>query len=174
MNILFFVYVGDELIYIGLLGYMGVFLYQAILQVDLDVFCYNLEVYCLVLKLGIVVVVMVKVNVYGVGLIEIGRVLEWVGVDYFVVVYVDEGFQLCRVGVVCLIMVLNMELVVFEYFVQGQLELVVYYFLLFKVLVGLLEEYQADMLVYLEFNIGMNCLGFEIEEVVAVGDFIFR
>ena len=173
-NTLFLVHAGDEPTHTGLLGYMGAPLHQATLQVDLDALRHNLEVHRSALKPGTAVAVMVKANAYGAGLIETGRALERAGADYLAVAYADEGLQLRRAGVACPIMVLNTELAAFEHFVQGQLEPVVYHFPLLKALAGLLEEHQADMPVHLEFNTGMNRLGFETEEAPAVGDFISR
>ncbi|MCI4648747.1 alanine racemase [Phaeodactylibacter sp.] len=173
-NTLFLVHAGDEPTCTDLLGYMGAPLHQATLQVDLDALHHNLEVHRSVLTPGTSVAVMVKANAYGAGLIETGRALERAGVDYLAVAYADEGLQLRRAGVECPIMVLKTELAAFEHFVQGRLEPVVYHFPLLKALAGLLEEHQVDMPVHLEFNTGMNRLGFEPEEARPVGEFIGR
>jgi len=173
-NTLFLVFAGSEPVYSDLLGYLGAPLHQATLLVDLDALCHNLEVHRSALKPGIAVAVMVKANAYGSGLIETGRALERAGVDYLAVAYADEGLQLRRAGVECPIMVLNTELAAFGHLVQGRLEPVVYQYSLLSALAARLDEYQVDMSVHLEFNTGMNRLGFEPEEAQAVGDFISR
>jgi len=171
-NTLFLVFVGNEPAIGDLLGYMGAPLHQATLQVDLNALFHNLEAHRSALQPGTAVAVMVKANAYGAGLIETGRALERAGVDYLAVAYADEGLQLRRAGVECPIMVLNTEIAAFEHFIQGQLEPVVYHFQLLRKLAAMLEEHQVDMPVHLEFNTGMNRLGFEPEEAQAVGDFI--
>ncbi len=82
--------------------------------------------------------------------------------------------QLRRAGVECPVMVLNTEIAAFEHFVQGRLEPVVYHFPLLRELAGLLDKHQVDMPVHLEFNTGMNRLGFEPQEAQALGRFISK
>ncbi|MEQ8704284.1 MAG: alanine racemase [Phaeodactylibacter sp.] len=171
-NTLFLVCASEEEIYTELLGYMGAPMHQATLRVDLDALRHNLDVHRASLKAGTAVAVMVKANAYGTGLIETGRALERAGVAYLTVAYADEGVQLRQAGIQCPIMVLNTEEAAFEYFVRWELEPVVYHFPLLKKLARYLERHAVTRSVHLEFNTGMNRLGFEPAEAEDLGAYL--
>lgn len=171
-NTLFLVFTTAERTYTEILGYMGAALHQAELRVNLDAIRHNLKVHRSVLRAGSSVAVMVKANAYGTGLVETSRALERAGVEYLAVAYADEGVQLRRAGIQCPVMVLNTETNAFEHFLQGQLEPVVYSFEVLEKLAGFLKDEKSSLVVHLEFNTGMNRLGFEPEEALRVGKYL--
>lgn len=171
-NTVFLVYAGKESRYTELLGYMGAPLHRTELLVNLDALRHNLAVHRSALKSGTSVAVMVKANAYGAGLVETARALESAGVEYLAVAYADEGVQLRQAGVRCPVMVLNTEPGAFEHFLQWQLEPVVYSFSLLEKLAVFLHRHGAVLPVHLEFNTGMNRLGFEPEEAGQVGRYL--
>ena len=171
-NTLFLVYAGSERTYTALLGYLGAPLHQAELRVNLDALRHNVDVHRSALSPGTSVAVMVKANAYGAGLVETARALERAGVEYLAVAYADEGLLLRQAGVRCPVMVLNTEPIAFGHFLQWQLEPVVYSFTVLEALADFLHHHHASMQVHLEFNTGMNRLGFEPAEAGRVGQYL--
>ena len=169
---LILIYARDEATYAELYSYLGAPLHQGQLKVDLGALRHNIEVHRSVLEPSTGVAVMVKANAYGAGLVGVGRALEQAGVTYLTVAYADEGVALRKAGVQCPIMVLNTEINALEHFVSFQLEPVIYQFDLLIQLTEGLERHDGALSVHLEFNTGMNRLGFEPDEAGKIGHYL--
>lgn len=146
-----------------LMGQMGGPVHPAKLRVDLDHLRHNLEQHRAALKPGTQMAVMVKANAYGAGLIETARALAAEEVDYLTVAYVGEGVRLRQAGIKCPVMVLNPDISGITALVQHDLEPVVGHFQLLNALNAMGEGRGTALPVHLEFNTGMNRLGFEPE-----------
>ncbi len=156
-------YVADPEVRSRLMAQMGGPVHPAKLRVDLDHLRHNLEQHRAALKPGTQMAVMVKANAYGAGLIETARALEAEAVDYLTVAYVEEGVRLRRAGIKCPVMVLNPNSSGITALIEHNLEPVVGHFQLLNALNAIGERSGATLPVHLEFNTGMNRLGFEPE-----------
>ena len=84
-------------------------IHQTTLEVRLNAFVNNLNVYRNILNPDTKIMVMVKAAAYGHGANEIAKLLEFHRVDYLGVAYADEGIALRKAGIKLPIMVLNPE-----------------------------------------------------------------
>ena len=100
--------------------------HQTVLEINLSALRHNLQFYIQQLATTTKVMVMVKAAAYGVGSVEIGRLLAAHAVHYLAVAYTDEGLALRKAGIQLPILVLNPEEASLEALVQHQLEPEIY------------------------------------------------
>jgi len=100
--------------------------HQTVLEVNLSALQHNLQFYTQQLDPTTKVMVMVKAAAYGIGSVEIGRLLAARSVHYLAVAYTDEGVALRKAGIQLPILVLNPEEASLEAMVQHQLEPEIY------------------------------------------------
>ena len=103
----------------------------------------------------------VKACGYGSSSIEVSKLLESLGIDYFAVAYVNEGVELRKAGIKSPILVLHPQISNFKKAIEFNLEPSLYSNRVLKGFVDLstqqgLENYP----VHVKFNTGLNRLGF--------------
>ena len=103
----------------------------------------------------------VKACGYGSSSIEVSKLLENLGIDYFAVAYVNEGVELRKAGIKSPILVLHPQISNFKKAIEFNLEPSLYSNRVLKAFVDLsaqqgLENYP----VHVKFNTGLNRLGF--------------
>lgn len=114
---------------------------EIVLEIDFDVLVYNY--YFLKFKINFVIRMMVVVKVFGYGsdVVEVVKELVNLGVDYFVVVYVNEGEVLWNNGVIIFILVLYFLFGNFDVILKRCLEFNIYFFKILKEFIVFVEEY---------------------------------
>ena len=137
--------------------------HQTVLEVNLNAFINNLNVYKSMLKPETKIMVMVKASAYGSGSDEIAKLLEYQGVDYLAVAYTDEGVALRQAGVQLPIMVLNPEVSSFDAMIRHRLEPEIYNFSVLHNFITTLQSYAVELPypIHIKLDTGMHRLGFE-------------
>jgi UDP-N-acetylmuramoyl-tripeptide--D-alanyl-D-alanine ligase len=100
--------------------------HRTVLEVNLNALIENLNVYASLLKPQTKMMVMVKAAAYGIGAIEVARLLAFHQVDYLGVAYTDEGVTLRKAGIQLPIMVLNPDQAAFDNLLRYDLEPEIY------------------------------------------------
>jgi alanine racemase len=143
------------------------------LEINLDAIIHNLKEYRKLLKPDVKVMAMVKAFAYGSGGAEIAGVLQYHGIDYLGVAYVDEGVDLRRAGIQLPIMVMNPDESSFDILIEHNLEPEIFSFdLLRKFDEYLKREAMQQYPIHLEIETGMNRLGFAIDEIHEVATYL--
>lgn len=106
----------------------------------------------------------VKACGYGSSSIEVSKLLESLGIDYFAVAYISEGIELRKAGIKSPILVLHPQISNLKKAIEFNLEPSLYSNRVLKAFVDLsaqqgLENYP----VHVKFNTGLNRLGFDHE-----------
>jgi len=145
--------------------------HQTVLEVNLSALQQNLYFYTQQLAPTTKVMVMVKAAAYGIGSVEIGRLLTARSVDYLAVAYTDEGVALRKAGIQLPILVLNPEEASLEALVKHQLEAEIYSIPQLKRLIELtnLATLPAGSFpVHLNLDTGMSRLGLQTVDFPAL------
>lgn len=138
-----------------------------LLEVNFEALRRNLNKYRSRLSSDCKLMVMVKANAYGCGLVEVAGLLEQERVDYLGVAYVDEAIVLRRRGISTPIMIMNPGEVDFSLFEEHQLEPEIFSL---RVLNEYLES-GSKAPVHLKLETGMNRLGFDepsLEDLISI------
>lgn len=144
-----------------------------VLEIDLNALAANLKAYQQVLNPGTKLMAMVKAFAYGSGSSEIANTLQFHKVDYLGVAYTDEGIELRKAGITIPIMVMNADDPSFDSLVQYNLEPVVYDLnFLHQLQSYLRNEGLTHFPVHIEIETGMNRLGFAVEEVPTLAEYL--
>jgi alanine racemase len=147
--------------------------HQTVLEINLNAIADNLKEYQRLLKPETKIMAMVKAFAYGSGGAEIAGILQYHKVDYLGVAYADEGVELRRAGITLPIMVMNPEESSFETIVESDLEPEIYSFELLQTFDSFLQrEGRQRYPVHIEIETGMNRLGFAINEMEKLGNFL--
>ena len=143
------------------------------LEINLDAITHNLKEYRKLLKPDVKVMAMVKAFAYGSGGAEIAGVLQYHGIDYLGVAYVDEGVDLRKAGIQLPIMVMNPDESSFDILIEHNLEPEIFSFeLLRKFDDHLKREGLQQYPIHLEIETGMNRLGFDVNEIDELGTYL--
>ena len=138
--------------------------HQTVLEINLSALQQNLQFYTQQLTPTTKVMVMVKAAAYGIGSVEIGRLLAARSVDYLAVAYTDEGVALRKAGIRLPILVLNPEEASLEALVQHQLEAEIYSLTQLNRLIELTDLAALpphSFPVHLNLDTGMSRLGLQ-------------
>ncbi len=147
--------------------------HQTVLEVNLTAMVHNLKQYQQQLLPTTKLMVMVKAFSYGSGSVEIARLLQFHKVDYLAVAYADEGVELRRAGISLPIMVMNPDASSFEALVEHYLEPEIYSFPICQSFHQYLQQQGIQQFpVHIKLNTGMNRLGFDIEEIPQLGEWL--
>lgn len=127
------------------------------IEVNLSTLLTNLNYFKKQLKPSTKLMVMVKAFAYGMGMVEISKLLEINKVDYLAVAYTDEGVELRKSGILLPIMVMNPTSEDLQNLVDFNLEPQ-----LFKIsqLTSLLAK-SPELPIHLKLDTGMHRLGFD-------------
>lgn len=145
--------------------------HNTVLEIDLNAFVLNLNVYNNFLNPKTKLIAMVKASAYGSGSVEVAKLLEFQKVDYLAVAYADEGVELRKAGIQLPILVLNPEEAVFEVLEKQNLEAEIYSLELLEKFVHHFSTKKSKILIHLKLDTGMRRLGFEekdIENLIAI------
>ncbi len=136
--------------------------HQTVLEINLSALQHNLLFYRQQLAPTTKIMVMVKAAAYGIGSVEIGRLLAARSVDYLAVAYTDEGVDLRKAGIKLPVLVLNPEESSLETLVQHQLEPEIYSINQLNRLIeltNLADSRSGSFLIHLNLDTGMSRLG---------------
>lgn len=92
------------------------------LELSLPNCLHNFEHYKSLLRPDTKLLVLVKANAYGAGAVEMSRLLERAGADYFAVATTGEGVELRQAGIMLPILVLNPGIESFDEIIEYKLE----------------------------------------------------
>lgn len=137
-------------------------------EINLQSFVHNLNYFKEKLRPETRLMVMVKAFAYGSGNVEIAQLLEYQGVDYLAVAYVDEGIVLRENGIKLPLMVMNVNSSAFDKMVLYDLEPEIYSPELLDEALRFTEETGHALNIHLKIDTGMRRLGFEPSEMVAL------
>lgn len=136
--------------------------HETILEVDLSAMRANLDYYRAFLRPETKMVCMIKASGYGVGSVEIARMLQDAGVDYLAVAVADEGVELRRAGITAGIIIMNPEMTSFRTLFRYNLEPEMYSFRLMDALIKEAErEGVTGFPVHVKLDTGMHRMGFD-------------
>ena len=124
------------------------------LRVDLDALRHNFLALRAAAGSGHPVICMVKASAYGSGALPVARALVDLGADYLAVAYPDEGKALRDGGITTPIIVLNVDIHLYDYCARHGLEPVIHDG------PGLRTAAARDLPLHLELDTGMGRLGF--------------
>lgn len=133
-----------------------------VLEVDLDALLHNLSQYRNLLKKETKLMVMVKANAYGGGLLEVANFLQGQGVDQLGVAYLDEALELRKNGITIPIMVMNPHTDHFAQIERNNLEAAIFSTSHLK---RLLNDTDKHPSIHVKIDSGMHRLGFSLEQL---------
>ena len=148
--------------------------HETVLEVNLSALLNNLNYFRAKLPKNEKIMAMVKAYAYGSGSVEVAKILQYYGVDYLAVAYVDEGIELRDSGINLPIMVMNPEIDSFDTLLRYRLEPEIYCF-------RMLEAYQRAVSVFelpenknhnfhIKLDTGMHRLGFMPQDISLLTD----
>lgn len=141
-----------------------------VLQIDCESIRDNLNTYRSLLKPGTQVMAMVKAYSYGLGLVQVSKLLQKEGVDCLGVAYLNEALELRREGVEMPIMVMNPERTDFKLYEENDLLGAIYSLPLLKRFI----ESKSQAGIHLKFETGMNRLGFSDNDLQELCDLLSK
>jgi Alr-MurF fusion protein len=145
--------------------------HQTVLEINLSDVVHNLQQYQQVLQPSTTIMAMVKAASYGSGTYEIANLLQFHKADYLGVAYADEGIELRKSGISLPIMIMNPEPNTFDALVQFNLEPDIYSFDMLQLFDDFLKKEGLQQFpVHIELETGMNRLGFNVEDMPALGE----
>ena len=146
-------------------------IHKTVLEINLSAIQNNLNVYRSLLPGSVKMMAMVKAYSYGSGSYEIANLLQFAGVDYLTVAYVDEGVALRKAGIAAPIMVMSPEAGAFDRMISWKLEpeiFSIYSLQQFTEIANTLNV--SHYPVHIKLDTGMHRLGFmqqELPELIA-------
>ncbi|MCH2233087.1 MAG: alanine racemase [Crocinitomicaceae bacterium] len=136
------------------------------LEIDLNIVRDNLGFFRKSIAHNVRVLAMVKAQAYGGGIIEVGRLLEREGIDYFGVAYANEAVELRTAGISKPIIVMSSEIHGFEDIVQYDLEPSVFSLRQLNDFIKfLIRKNIKSYPIHIKLDTGMNRLGFKQEDL---------
>lgn len=140
--------------------------HRTVLEINLTSIIHNLNYYKSLLPEKCRIMAVVKAFSYGTGSFEIANVLQYHGVDYLAVAYIDEGIQLRRTGIKMPILVMNPEAASFYQMIENKLEPEIYSLRILKLFLESVKRNSVKAYpIHIKLNTGMNRLGFIKEDI---------
>ncbi len=145
--------------------------HQTMLSINLSALVHNLNVFRKVIGPNVRTMAMVKAFSYGAGSYEIANLLQYSGVDYLSVAYIDEGIALRKAGITMPIMVMSPDASSFDRMMAWKLEPEIFNatsLARFTELAATLQVYEYP--IHIKLDTGMHRLGFmphELDELIA-------
>jgi alanine racemase len=141
--------------------------HETVLEVNLNLMLENFNYLRSLLHPNTKIMAMVKAFAYGSGTHEVASELEYAGVDYLAVAFVDEGIWLRESGIRIPILVLNPETSAYDAMIRSGLEPQIYGFRNLKEFLKVLDGYPdlRPYPVHIKINTGMNRLGFDLNGI---------
>jgi Alr-MurF fusion protein len=143
------------------------------LRIHMNAIVHNLNLFSKHVDHKTKIMIMLKAQAYGLGSVELAKLLENQRVDYFAVAYTDEAIELRNAGIQTAIMVMNPGTDTFDRLIDYNLEAEVYSLSFLKNLVRYLDTLapSAPLKIHLKIETGMHRLGIatnDIDEVLRV------
>ncbi|MFA6059563.1 MAG: bifunctional UDP-N-acetylmuramoyl-tripeptide:D-alanyl-D-alanine ligase/alanine racemase [Taibaiella sp.] len=136
------------------------------LEINLSAIQHNLNAYRSLLPQGIKTMAMVKAYSYGSGSYEIANLLQYAGIDYLTVAYVDEGVALRKAGITAPIMVMSPEAGAFDRMISWKLEPEIFSIDSLNKFTEIANTLNAtNYPVHIKLDTGMHRLGFMEHEI---------
>jgi alanine racemase len=135
------------------------------LEINMEHLLHNYKHYRAHTPSGTKLMVMLKASAYGTGAVEIGKLLEMEGAEYFAVAYADEGVELRKAGIQIPIMVMNTMSDQYELLSEYRLEPEIYSFSSLQSYITYCEASNLFGKIHLNIDVGMNRLGFQPEDL---------
>lgn len=132
------------------------------LQVDLNSLKHNLDQYRNRLSPETKIMVMVKADAYGIGIVEVSQFLQRHKIDYLGVAYLDEAVTLRKHGIDLPIMIMNPLIERFDQFEKYDLEPEIFDLDHLK---RFLRDTNQRQQIHLKVDTGMHRLGFRASEL---------
>ncbi|MFY7861213.1 MAG: alanine racemase, partial [Chitinophagales bacterium] len=137
------------------------------LRIHMNAIVHNLNLFSNHVEQKTKMMIMLKAQAYGLGSVELAKLLENQRVDYFAVAYTDEAIELRNAGIQTAIMVMNPGTDTFDRLIDYNLEAEVYSLSFLKNLVRYLDTLAPSkpLKIHLKIETGMHRLGIESDEV---------
>ena len=158
----------------GVVNHLQERIHGTTLEINLNALAHNYNFYKSKLQPQTKIMAMVKAFAYGGGSVEIANQLQQLKADYLAVAYTDEGVHLRNNGIHLPIMVLNPDPQGFNNLLKYQLEPVVYSLAFFELIGKFCQSHGAHLNIHLDLDTGMRRLGFEKEDMEALGGLIVK
>ena len=144
-------------------NYLGLKTHETVLEVSLPDLIANLNLYRTLIKPDTKIMVMVKAFSYGIGDIDIANALQYHGVNYLAVAYVDEAISLRNKNITMPVMVMNPDELGMISILKYDLQPEIYSFRVLNLLLQALEQNTQikQVSIHLKIDTGMHRLGFE-------------
>ena len=147
--------------------------HETVLEINLNHVESNFTFYKKLISKNTKILSMIKAAGYGVGLVEIGKKLEFCNVDYLGVAYVDEGVELRKNGITKPILVMNPSTGSFNALINHHLTPAIHDLSQLNSFTGKLIDLNVNAYpVHLKINSGMNRLGFSKAEIDSLITFL--
>lgn len=133
------------------------------LEVNLDYIYHNIKIFKKYLYTETKIMAMVKANSYGIGSIEVSKMLENINIDYLGVAYSNEGVLLRKKGINLPIIVLNPVENSCIDIINYNLEPGIYSLKILQFFIKKIKEikYIKKFFIHIKIDSGMHRLGFE-------------
>jgi alanine racemase len=141
------------------------------LEINLNAIKHNLNIYAKKLKPETKIMIMLKAFGYGLGSIELAKLLEYQKIDYFAVAYLDEGIAIRNLGIKTPIMVLNTNWSAIDKLIEYDLEPEVYSIESFeacKSYISSNKDSKNNLKIHLKIETGMHRLGLNLDEALLI------
>jgi len=136
------------------------------LEINLSALISNFSFYKSLLNKETKIMAMVKAMGYGSGSYEIASVLQYQGVDYLGVAFVDEGIHLRKNGITLPIMVMNPEIDAYNEMIKYDLEPEIYNFRSLEKFYEIIRKNQITSYpIHIKLDTGMHRLGFMKDDI---------
>jgi alanine racemase len=143
--------------------------HSTFVEINLPALKHNISIWKSRIPKSCQLLAMVKAQSYGAELTKISAFLKQQGISYLGVAYVDEGVELRKSGVDLPILVMNSDTSTWQDCIQYNLEPSVYSFEQMEALVTeLIHEGIDQFPIHLKFDTGMHRLGFQVDDVAKV------
>ena len=148
-------------------NYLGLKTHETVLEVSLPDLISNLNLYKTLIKPNTKIMAMVKAFSYGIGDIDIANALQYHGVNYLAVAYVDEAISLRNKNITMPIMVMNPDELGMVPILKYNLQPEIYNFRVLNLLLQALEQHAQvkPVSIHLKIDTGMHRLGFEKKDL---------
>lgn len=148
-------------------------LHNTVLEINLANLEHNLNYFRNLLPPSVKMMAMVKAYSYGSGSHEIANFLQYAGVEYLTVAYIDEGIDLRNTGITLPILVMNPEIDSFDRMIAWNLEPEIYNFRSLQAFIhSLIEAQIPEYPIHLKLDTGMHRLGFEQSDMNVLIDLL--
>ncbi len=147
-------------------------IHVTVLEIDAQAIKHNFNYFKSKLKPSTKFLAVVKAFAYGNDALEIAKILELENVDYLAVAYTSEGITLREAGISKPILVLHPQKDTLQHLIPYHLEPNLYSFQVLNRFIELLQQTKIkNYPIHIEFNTGLNRLGFkpdDVNEVISI------